>query len=283
MMEEKLEEFKNWMNLKGLSDDTKNRYEYIVSKFIDYCKRNKIELNKESVIKFIQEIEDKTGNYKRFVFTILRRFFKICNLEWFSEKDEDIYRPKLSQPRRTIINIEDFNSLMNACDYEWERIALRILIETGCRRKQLTLMLKEHFNQDKGTIYIPPIKKSMERVEYISSELTNSIKEYLKKRYDKYPYLLVDEKGKPLTPMKVTTMFNKLKRRLGMENKWFGLHAFRRAWATLLYKGGMGEKEIQDAGGWKSPLMPSIYIRLTPIEVMEKEKKVHPLKSEKSK
>jgi hypothetical protein len=45
----------------------------------------------------------------------------------------------------------------------------------------------------------------------------------------------------------------------------------------------MGEKEIQDAGGWKSPLMPSIYIRLTPIEVMEKEKKVHPLKSEKSK
>ena len=280
-MEKFMERLEEWMELRGLTPQSRRMFRWVAQDFLSFCKENNRRVGKEAVIDYLLSLNVSQG-HRKWRYQMLKVIFeKAWDLEWFKGAEEAKVRPKgpSEEPNRPVITLDQFQRLYEAADKPWMKIALRIAAETGARRLQIAKLLRKHFDPKKKTLTIPPIKRSpLVRVEIISNQLTQLIKKYLKRRKDRDPHLLLDEKGKPLTEDKMNSEFKRLKKMAGLNIKGLGWHSLRRSWTTWLYQKGMSELEIQRAGGWMSPTMVSIYVRLSPTKVVEKEAKLHPLK-----
>lgn len=268
-----------WIKVRGLTESSAKMFRWVSEDFLSFCSSRGLPVSKESVIEYTNSLNVSSGQ-KRWRWLILKRCFQVWGLEWFDTVSESMYKPKPQERvRRVVATMDDFIKLYESTDKLWMKLVLRIAAETGARRQQIALMLREHFNPDKKTLYIPPVKRSLDRVEILSDELVDMLKNYLKNRSDSDPHLIVDDKGNPLSLEVMNEAFRRLKKKSGLDIKGLGYHSFRRAWSTWLYEMGMREMEIQKAGGWKSPSMVSIYVHLSPTEIIEREASLHPLKS----
>lgn len=275
-MDSLLRKIDEWARLRELTKVSKELFRWVARDFLKFCADRGLTPSKESALSYLSwlGVSNKLWYWK-----MLRKCFEIWNLEWFTPTEEAKYKPKPPERvNRVIVSLDEFNRLYEVADEMWLKIALRIAAETGARRLQIAMMRREHFNPDERTLYIPPIKRSLDRVEILSEELATMLIQYLASRRDRLPYLLVDEKGRPLTVEKMNAEMASLKKKAGLNVKHLGWHSLRRSWATWLYQEGMRELEIQRLGGWKSPHMVSIYVGLTPSETLKKEIQLHPLK-----
>ncbi|MEM1557965.1 MAG: tyrosine-type recombinase/integrase [Thermoproteota archaeon] len=277
---EYIEVLESWMEVRGLTDYSKKLYRWVSEDFLRFCRSRGLAVDKNAVKEYLASLNISPGN-KQWRWRILKRCFEVWGLEWFSNIEEAYIRPKPQERvSRPFLTIQEFMKLYEVADKDWVRLALRIVAETGARRIQVAILMREHFNPDKRTLYIPPVKRSLERVEVLSGELTRNLSEYLKNRLDDDEHLLVDENGRPITLHKMNNEFRRLKKKTGINVKGLGFHGLRRSWATWLYERGMREREIQEAGGWKSMSMVSIYTRLSAPASVRKELELHPLKGQ---
>ena len=265
-----------WMKVRGLTETSKELFRWVAGDFLKFCSEKNMQPSKESLIAYLSWLNVSS---KLWYWKMIKRCFQVWGLQWFSPVEEAKYKPKPPERvSRVVLSFDDFMKLYESADKPWLKLALRIAAETGARRLQITMMLREHFNPKNHTLYIPPVKRSLDRVEVLSMELSSMLRQYLDERRDRLPYLLVDEDGKPLTVSKMNSEMAALKKKAGLNVKHLGWHGLRRSWATWLYQEGMRELEIQRLGGWKSPHMVSIYVGLTPSETLLRETQLHPLK-----
>jgi len=275
-----LDRLEEWMEVRGLTDVSRRLFKWVARDFLKFCRERSLKLSKESVLSYLSWLNVSSGS-RLWYWRMLRKCFEVWGLEWFTPVEEARYKPKPPERiSRTIVSLEDFNRLYEAAEETWLKLALRIAAETGARRLQIAMMRREHFNPRDRTLYIPPIKRSLDRVEILSEELASMLKQYLDSRRDRHPQLILDEKGEPLTVEKMNSEMASLKKKAGLNIRHLGWHSLRRSWATWLYQEGMRELEIQRLGGWKSPQMVSIYVGLTTSETLQREKQLHPLKKQ---
>ena len=273
-----MDRLESWMELRGLTEQSRKMFRWVAQDFLRFCEETGRPVDKRSVVDYVSSIKASSG-HKRWRWSVLRKCFKVWGLDWFNEDEERSIMPKPSERvNRQVLTLDEFMRMYNAADKEWMKLALRIGIETGARRQQIAMLLKEHFNPRDRTLYIPPVKRSLDRVEILSEELTRMLVDYLSRRRDKNPHLLVDEDGKPLTPEKMSYEFDRVKKMAGINRKGLSWHSLRRAWSTLNFRAGMKELEIMKAGGWKTMQMVSIYVSLEPLDAVRKEAELHPLK-----
>jgi len=273
-----LNKLERWMELRGLTQESRRMFRWVARDFLRYCKEVSKPIDKRSVIDYISSINTSSG-HKRWRWNILRKCFNVWGLDWFNEDEEKSIMPKPSERvNRQVLSLEEFMRMYNVADKEWMKLALRIGIETGARRRQIAMLLREYFNPREGTLYIPPIKRSLDRIEILSDELIEMLSSYLSRRRDKDPHLLLDEDGRPLTPEKMAYEFQRVKKMAGINRKGLSWHSLRRAWTTWNFRAGMKELELMKAGGWKTMQMVAIYVSLEPTDVVRKEAGLHPLK-----
>jgi len=248
----------------------------VANDFLKFCQKKELKPSKEAVVSYLSWINVSS---KLWYWRVLKKCFEVWNFEWFSPLEEAKYKPKPPERvSRPVLSLKDFQRLYDSAKETWLKLALRIAAETGARRLQIVMMCRDHFNPEDGTLYIPPIKRSLDRVEVLSDELTSMLKQFLENRKDRCAQLLVDENGKPLTVEKINSKMASLKKRAYMNIKYLGWHSLRRSWATWLYQHDLRELEIQKLGGWKSIHMVSTYVGLVPSETIKKEIESHPLK-----
>lgn len=276
-----MEKLEGWMAAKGLTESSAKAFRWVSGDFLKYCAARGKPASKELVLDYMRDIGVSSG-HKRWRWYVLKTCFKIWGLDWFSKEEESRYMPKPQERvNRPVLSLEEFEKLRAAADEEWLLLVIWIIAETGARRKQVVDMLREHFDPARGTLYIPPLKRGLDRVELLSEELASRLSSYLAGRSDGDPHLIVDEKGRPLTPDRLSARFKALAIKAGVWSRGLGLHALRRSWCTWLYEAGMRELEIQRAGGWKTPSMVAIYTSLSPAKAALKEAELHPLKRRK--
>jgi len=273
-----MRKLESWMEIRGLTEQSRQIYRWVASDFLRFCEARGKPVSKESVLEYMSALKVSSGN-RRWRWTILKRCFRVWGLGWFGEEEEEALMPKPQERvNRQVLSLDEFLRLYEAADREWFRLALRIGAETGARRLQIAMLLREHFDPKSRTLHIPAIKRSLDRVEILSEELSRMLSDYLARRSDPDPHLLVDENGRPLTPQKLTDEFKRLRRRAGIDRPGLNMHSLRRSWATWNFQAGMRELEIMRAGGWKTPSMVSIYVGLQPSEAVLRESELHPLK-----
>lgn len=273
-----IENFAAWMDARNLTNDTKTHYLYCAKHFLNSC--SSFPPTKDDVVNFISSKKGKRVVY----WSVIKRLFKVNGYSVMSEHDMEMYKPKLSEhpPNRPYFEtVEQVFQFLDGARTDWLKLAILIAAETGARRKQITLMMRDDFNPEERTLRIPPVKRGVERFEVLSARTAKLLKDYLESRKDDDPHLIVNSRGKPLTVMLMTIAFINLKKRLGIYLKGLSWHSFRRSYATWLYQHGLKELEIMQAGGWKSLNMVAAYTRLKPSETILKAAKIHPMKKER--
>jgi len=261
--------FTKFLEARGLAESTIKRYDQLVSDFTKFCKGKP---SLEKVRNYLAMLREKgyKGNYLRFAFYGLKTYFEFLKRPFLDKHD----LPKTNEPERPYLKPDEMNKLLEVSKHNLrDHLIIRLATILGCRRIELEKLQIEDIDLKEGTIKVRTAKHGKTRTRLLDDETIKLLKEYLKNR----------KRGSlfGLSPRELSRIFEKYSKIARIWRKGIGFHSLRRGLTTALHKRGMSTKELQELLGWKSIVMPSIYIQLEPLEVDEKAKKLHPLFGEK--
>lgn len=134
--------------------------------------------------------------------------------------------------------------MRNACIKPKEKAAFELLLSTGCRVTELTLLAMENYDQQKGTINIVG-KGNIERVVFVNARSKVAIDNYLLLKPHNEGPILCGLHGEG-TAMSSNGIEKMIKRIAGRANvKKAHPHKFRRTSATLALKRGMSLNDVR--------------------------------------
>lgn len=159
---------------------------------------------------------------------------------------------RLVDPRIARTAAERFRIIRN-------RAIVYILIDTPARRGELASMKLGSVDIDTGSVLVMG-KGRRERWIPLGNVAQEALWEYLQHRAiaaGSEEALWVSERGKPMLPNGIYTTIKKLGDRAGIPN--LHTHRFRHTYAVNALRGGMPERILMLAGGWKR--IPETYFR----------------------
>lgn len=174
------------------------------------------------------------------------RFFKWLYEEEYIAKDPGRRVEKIKVEKRlkkafTPIEIE---LMRNACIKPKEKATFELLLSTGCRVTELTLLAMENYDQQKGTINVVG-KGNIERVVFVNARSKVAIDNYLLLKPHNEGPILCGLHGEG-TAMSSNGIEKMIKRIAGRANvKKAHPHKFRRTSATLALKRGMSLNDVR--------------------------------------
>lgn len=237
----------------------------------DYLYESGGKLTRNSVFSYMRKYERKSGTYRRWIMYVLKSLFENAKVEWPFAKRE---LPKLSKPSQPYLSVHDAERLIEIAKPSFlDHALIRLDAATGARRDELSRVLVEDYSRP--YMRIRTAKGGEERTRTLDSDTCNALDKYKRHRRSKSPYMFVSQQGVPLSPQTLSIRFRKLAKQAGFK-KGTGWHAIRRGVVTWLFEGGMRERELQEALGWKSAVMPGKYVQLVAGKVEEKVVAAHP-------
>jgi integrase/recombinase XerC len=191
-----------------------------------------------------------------------------------------ITAPKINKRLPVYVEIKDLEILFRHVEFpdSWtgrmEKIVFAIFYATGMRLSELTGLRESQVDFSKSVLKILG-KGNKERIIPMSTELKRLLQEYVKEKQLNFKeltheYLLVNEKGKSLTPRHVQTIVKKyLTLVTTIEKK--SPHVLRHSFATHLMNNGAELNAVKELLGHSSLAATQIYTHNT----IEKLKDIH--------
>lgn len=196
----------------------------------------------------------------------LQQFFR-----WLAEEGEvrespmaRMKPPTIPEAPPPVLREDDTAALLKVTsgttfDDRRDRAILRLLLDTGIRRGELTGLRLEDVDHDAKVLYVTGKGRRGRNCPY-DREAALELDRYLRARKGHpdadSPWLWLGKKGR-LTDTGVSQMLRRRGREAGLE----GLHPhlFRHTWAHERMAEGMQEGDLMRLAGWRSPLMPKRY------------------------
>lgn len=280
-------------------ETTVPKYQWLFGRFLRFIRSRqdlsqKPPFGKEHVDAFLTYLKKNAnkgkgakGNYLRWVYFSLAGMFKELQWEWpYEEHKKDA--PKKSEPHQPYFNTEEMLTFLEAVErYGTFRDNALMFVAAACHpaRIQLRNMNSDDYDRRAKTLHIRPRQKADLPGNPLLPEVTwRKLEEYLDSRVDGGNVMFFSERGGRLSATQLTRIFEKYLAFSGLPtDQGHGYHSLRRGMATIHFKAGMREKEIQKVGRWRTPYMPHLYIQLVDREVEEKRIASHPLFTRKEK
>ena len=183
-------------------------------------------------------------------------------VEWGKIRTNHIanVKPLKTPPGRVrYLRLEQIPELIKACP-GWLCPIVLIDMNTGLRRGEILGLQKRNIDK-RNRLIILEITKNNERKIIPMNDIVFEVINGLPTRIDT-PYLFVDEKGKPLSPDKVSMAFKRASQKAGIED--FTLHDLRHHFASYLTMSGQNQRTVQELLGHKDPKMTMRYSHLSP-------------------
>ena len=144
-----------------------------------------------------------------------------------------------------------------------DALLMCLLLDHGLRCGEIAQLLLSCVNLNEETLTFYREKVDMEQTHELTKDTRVALRRYLESvKLGPGDSLLAGSRrgGQLLGRMSeraITARMNELGQRLGING--LSAHDGRHAWATFAIKAGTDVKALQDAGGWKSPVMPLRY------------------------
>ena len=159
----------------------------------------------------------------------------------------------ITDPGRATTPGEQFRAVRNSA-------ALCLLLDTPGRRNEIGQLTVDHLDLDIGTVLVMG-KGSRQRWMPLGKRSVAALWEYLQARSyrasETEEALWLDERGNPMKPTWLYLMLKRVGRRAGIPQ--LHTHMFRHTFAVTALRGGMPERVLMLAGGWKK--IPDTYLR----------------------
>lgn len=174
------------------------------------------------------------------------RFFK-----WLYEEDYITKNPgrrvekiKVEKRLKKAFKPVEIELMRNACRKPKEKAVIELLLSTGCRVTELTLLAMENYDQQRGSITVIG-KGNKERVVFVSAKAKVAIDNYLViKPHFEGPILCgLKGVGTAMTANGIQKMIKEIAKRAKVAHAH--PHKFRRTAATLALKRGMSLNDVR--------------------------------------
>ena len=273
-----MEKIRQYLNeapeTRGLSDNTRQSYSNALNHLKTYCYSALIKdldgsFDMDRYAKHLAKT--LSGQSVQLYLTITKQFFK-----WLGHPIEYTYR--IPKDERKAIQLKKLDRWFSEDDVDAclgyhfpgnglkglrNRIIVRLLVETGARIKELSMIDAKDIDLDTGTITLKD-SKTVPRPVFVSAETLSMLEDYINRTV---AGIFETEGALFPSESQCSKVVNEMLVDLGLKNgsDERGPHTFRHYVATWLhYEGGMDIKDIAFLLGDKPDTIVNVYIHPTP-------------------
>ncbi len=243
--------------LEGLSKNTLRQYVFYSRNFLDWIRKDFVDITSIDVQYYLSEYE-RTHNVCKCSLDNMRKGINGFFL-WLFENDYIESNPvakikHIAYEKKTIETLTD-EEILDIRDYIHDdyrtRAIVEVLLSTGVRVSELCNIMIKDVDLDNSEIVIHCAKKrnKQDRVLFLTAEAKKAINNYIDYRdargWNDSPYLFVSNRkyGRPLSERLVNEKLHAIETALDLK-KNLTVHMFRKTLASILYKRGMSPLDI---------------------------------------
>ena len=237
--------FINAMRVEGRSENTINRYKYIIGRLMKFVSVSTRSITVHHIRSFIASekargIKDSTLEGTRQVFSA---YFSWLQRESLIDRNPmancgTIKVPKTKKQTYSDIDLERLN---RGCKCIRDRAIVLFLATTGCRVSEMTSLNRDQVDTGKLRCVVHG-KGNKERMVYFNAATGLALEQYLDSRNDSSEALFVGCRKERLQPNGVRVMLKELAKSVGVDH--VHPHKFRRTLATNLSRKGMPVQQV---------------------------------------
>ena len=273
---------------RKLSKNTILSYEENLKLFLTFLNStDPLKVNKETILKFLEQSSNKKATTKAHYFTVLSSFYYFCvENAWLKENPcETIHLPKLPHKLPRYLTILEVDTLLNMplkTEYDYRTKAmLELLYATGMRVSELLSLRYANLDFTNNLVLVEG-KGSKERVipfnetsKYYLEKYLSSYRPLLIKNGKNYDELFLNNRGTPITRQGLCKIIKNLCLTLGIK-KNVSPHILRHSFATHLLDAGADLRVIQEFLGHENISTTQIYTHVSKEHVKEEYNEAHP-------
>lgn len=237
------------MKLRGLAPGTIELAMRTVDRFNRWAKKSYSDVTTQDIRLYIAQ-RDMVDHLSSA--TLDRERGAICRFfKWLYEEDYITKNPgrrvekiKVEKRLKRAFTPVEIELMRNACRKPKEKAVIELLLSTGCRVTELTLLAMENYDQQRGSITVVG-KGNKERVVFVSARAKVAIDNYLViKPHTDGPILCgLHGVGTAMTANGIQKLIKEIAKRAKVAHAH--PHKFRRTAATLALKRGMSLNDVR--------------------------------------
>lgn len=270
--DEMIEDYLIELEIRNYSQNTIKTYSSILTIFIDYLEKEEdiydekhFQRSFRRYIQFLKRDKEVTQNYIYLVTIVIKKFLEFNNLNFL----ENIGTPKRTKSLPKSLNEKEVENLINTVTWREndhpqhietkmrDKLILTLLYSSGLRVSELINLTIRNIDFDERTMRIRG-KGDKDRIVLFDTEAKALILKYLDTRSKDSDYLIISQRGKPLSARYIQQMIKKYGDKAGIEKK-VTPHVLRHSFATHLLKNGVDIRVIQQLLGHSSLATTQIY------------------------
>jgi len=243
------------LKLRGFSPLTVRNYSFFVQKFLTHANKQSKDLSEDDARKYLASLfEDKSKNTIMLAAAALKFFYQ----EILDKEFGKIKVPKKEKTLPEVLTKEEVKRFIDSAETKKSKLIISLLYSSGIRVSEVVNLRPQDIDFEENIGWVRKGKGSKDRMFIISPNLVKQVKDYLKKRDNKYIF----SKEKPLTTRNIQKIIKNIRQKSGI-NKKVTPHTLRHSFATHLLEAGNDIRTIQVMLGHASLNTTQLYTHIS--------------------
>lgn len=274
-----IKEYMKYLKTLNKSSKTIHNYNYYLIDFFRFlCALKNIKyvsyivllnVEKEDIIFYFYYLATEKNNktaVRNLKLTMLRRFFVwvLRNNPEIDNPLEDIEAIRKVKRIPRVLNMEQIDKLMSLNVGNRNHLIFKIFIQTGIRLNELTNIKISKIDFSDRSMKVLG-KGNKERTVYLSPNISESIKKYVKN--SDREYLFEGKSNGHISNRTVQKIISEMYKKVGVEG--YTVHSLRHTYATVLYDYTKDILLVEQALGHATLLSTQIYVHILALRVKE--------------
>ncbi|WP_212692802.1 site-specific tyrosine recombinase/integron integrase [Vallitalea guaymasensis] len=255
------------LTIQGYSSKTKKCYISHIKRFIDYIKKDIIEITETDVKMYLSYLMEKECSHSYVNQTISS--IKFLNEHVLHKLKLTVYveRPKKERKLPNVLSKKEVKSILASLQNNKHKTLLALIYSSGLRVGEVVKLKINDIDSQRMLIKIEQGKGNKDRYVMLSESILLQLRKYYKEyRPNKWLFEGAD-KDKHITERTVQRIFKNACEK-GCVMKKVSVHSLRHSFATHLLESGTDIRYIQELLGHSSSKTTEIYTHVTNKNIM---------------
>jgi integrase/recombinase XerD len=264
-----LNDFSNYLKIKGMSQSTIEAYQHDLNKLLNHLDKDITTASYQDLNDFILRLNSSPRTISRKISSI-QSFFKYLEKMKLIKNNisEELEKPKIPKSLPKYLKENEGLDLLSSIYSKRDLAIITLFLNCGMRISELISINRSQIENDTLTIVG---KGNKERVVYLNEYCFHVLKEYLQQRKDNNEALFISNYNKRISKSAVQKLVKKYLTKIGRGD--LSTHKLRHTAATSLLQNGVDIVEIKEILGHESIATTQIYTHVDSERLREASRK----------
>lgn len=256
-------------------------YSFTAGRFVSWLEANGIisveEVTSRNIRAYLSQLAEKrlSDSYVNGHARAIKTFVRFLQFENYIEEAPTFQMPSIAKKRLPVLSASQLRRFLEACHTDRDKALVMLMVDTGVRQKELSLLNWEDVNIKNGLVNINRGKGGKYRSVVIGAKTRRALVKY-RRTIDHQPHkpLFQTKQGNHFSFPGLRSCLLRISKRAGIH---VSPHILRRTFATLSLRSGMNPLHLQGLLGHSSLEMTRRYVQMVDKDLMEAHKAYGPL------